>query len=245
MDFLSLNSNALQSRIFDRLDELEEKLRPLFKYIKNGTLLRDKKNEDYCGRVAYTAELRRFVYNPAIFNEILMLEALKEKFFRVFGYQNNLDFTLYPNAWIRDLALNDFAIGRGVYLADGIVLGTNQVSPCQKKLKVGPIKIGNATVFDQNCKIGLRTNIGERCIIGISCHIGLISRIGNNVKISPLSSIGHLVKIEDNVVIGAQCTIGTGSIIEEGAVIADYTKIPQRSFVSHTGKIDAMDPAQC
>lgn len=237
MNLTRMDHKNLHAIILDSLTELEHTLPDLFKYIKNGTLPRDMNNESYKGRVAYTRALRRYVYNTAVFNEILMCEDLKEKFFRVFGYQYQLDFTLYPNTWIRDLALQNFKIGKGAYLADGIVLGTNQVSTCQKKLKVGPIQIGDFTIFDQNCKVGLRTTIGEKCIIGISCHIGLMSKIGSNVRISPLSNVGHLVKIADNVVIGSQCTIGTGSIVEEGAIIKEYLKIPMHSLVHSNGKI--------
>lgn len=237
MRYSSLHPNEFKKSILDRLIEIEQTILPLFQFIKSGVFMRDKESEIYAGRLAYTKELRRFVYDSSVFNEILLQDTLKEKFFRVFGYKYNLDFTLYPHAWIRDLALKDFVIGKNVYLADGIVLGTNQVTPCQKRLKVGPIKIGNDTIFDQCCKIGLRTIIGEHCVIGVSCHIGLKTYIGNNVKISPLSSVGHMVTINDNVIIGTSCIIGSFSVVEEGAVIADYTQVPQHSMLSKNGKI--------
>ena len=93
--------------------------------IKAGTFDRTVPNKDYQDRLAYTKAFRKFIYNPAILNEIFSCPELKESFFRTFGYKGALDFTIYPKCWLRDLPLLD--IGSGTYLADGILLGTNQV----------------------------------------------------------------------------------------------------------------------
>lgn len=63
-------------------------------------------------------------------NEILSDVELKEIFFRTFGYQGTMNFTIYPTAWLRDLTLLDF--GEDVYMGDGILLGTNQVNQDQE-----------------------------------------------------------------------------------------------------------------
>jgi hypothetical protein len=86
-------------------------------------------------------------------NIILSTPSFEELFFRTFRYKYNLDFTIYPNCWIRDLPLPD--IGEKCYLADGILLGTNRVSINQKILRVDHIKIGDHTIFDQQCALGL------------------------------------------------------------------------------------------
>ena len=134
----------LRRKILDHLRTIEAPMAALFQFIRKGTSRRRIDDPIYAGRLEYTQALRRFVYNPAVLNEVLWDPTLKEQFCRVFGYRGNLDFTIYPSAWIRDLALADYHIGKNVYLADGIVLGTNQVSPDQSKLHVGPISIGDA-----------------------------------------------------------------------------------------------------
>jgi acetyltransferase-like isoleucine patch superfamily enzyme len=235
MELFMSTSKKMFNEILTFLDVLEDKLVPLYQYIKEGTIVRDLNDEVYRGRVEYTKELRRIVYNPGLFNEILLNPELKEKFFRAFGYKGNLEFTLYPNSWIRDLALENYDIGEDVYMADGIVLGTNSVTVCQKKLKVGPICIGDRTIFDQGCKIGLKTKIGKDCTFSVNCSIGLVCKIGNNVKVSPASTIMHFTRIEDNVIIGGNCFIGEKAVIKEGANIGANTVIPPRSIVEKNG----------
>lgn len=219
------------SEIESGLLQIIEKIKPLLKSITAGATIRDINDPKYYQRRLYTQELRKIVYNPALFNQILVNEKLKEIFFRGFGYQENLDFTMYPNVWLRDLALVGFTIGKGVYLGDGMVLGTNQVSPDQKKLHVGPIKIGANTIFDQGCKIGLRTSIGEECVIGINCNIGLYCNIGHHVIMGPITNISHFCKIGNGVKIGAHVTVGDGVTIESGAVIEDFAFVPRMSHV--------------
>ena len=120
--------------------------------IKPGTFVRNPENQDYQDRIIYTSVLRDFVYNPAVLNVIFGDQELKEQFFRAFGYQGEVDFTIYPKCWLRDLPLLD--LGKKLYLGDDILLGTNQVTPDQEKLVVGPIKIGDYCVFNQGCAIG-------------------------------------------------------------------------------------------
>ena len=235
-------------KIFDRIlthrgdiiIALEELQSPEFQAIvaniKAGQFERNPDSKDYQDRLVYTKVFRKFIYNPAILNEIFSDASLKESFFRTFGYQGALDFTIYPNCWLRDLPLLD--IGSGTYLADGILLGTNQVSTDQKVLRVGTIKIGERCVFDQQCKLGYNSVIGDDCIIGIQTAIGLKCTMGNNVKVGEATTIRHGVTIGDNVQIGAETQIGNFCIIQEGVVIPEFTRIPSFSLVTSEGIFD-------
>lgn len=235
-------------KIFDRIlthrgdiiIALEELQSPEFQAIvaniKAGQFDRNPESKDYEDRLVYTKVLRKFIYNPAILNEIFSDASLKEHFFRTFGYQGALDFTIYPNCWLRDLPLLD--IGSGTYLADGILLGTNQVSTDQKVLRVGTIKIGERCVFDQQCKVGYNSVIGDHCIIGIQTAIGLKCTMGNNVKVGEATTIRHGVTIGDNVQIGAETQIGNFCMIEEGVIIPEFTRIPSFSLVTSEGIFD-------
>ncbi len=216
---------------------LEELNQPFFQKIvsniKAGTFNRETENQDYQDRLVYTKALRKFAYNPAILNEVFSCSELKESFFRTFGYKGALDFTIYPKCWLRDLPVLD--IGSDTYLADGILLGTNQVSTDQKVLKVGTIKIGERCVFDQDCKLGYNANIGDDCIIGIQTSIGLKCKMGNNVKIGEATTIRHGVTIGNDVIIGSESQIGNFCVIEEGVVLEEFSTIPSFSIVTKEG----------
>ena len=203
------------------------------KNIKVGKFKRDKKDPVYQDRVLYTRELRQYVYNPMVMNCILSDEALKERFFRTFGYNGFLNFTIYPTAWLRDLPLLD--IGENAYLADGILLGTNQVTPDQQWICTGTIKIGNHCIFDQGCAVGYGSRIGSESIIGFQVAIGLKNRIGKNVRIGGRSNIAHGCRIGNNVHIQDCCRIGSFSVIEEGVELPEFTDVPPFSQVTAHG----------
>ena len=236
---MKLFDRILNSRM-DIIIALEELSRDEFQdvvaNIKPGAFLHQTENQDYRDRLTYTKAFRKFAYNPAVLNEIFSDSELKEKFFRTFGYKGALDFTIYPNCWLRDLPMLD--IGSGSYLADGILLGTNQVSTDQKVLKVGKITIGERCVFDQQCKVGYNSRIGNDCIIGIQTAIGLKCKMGNNVKVGEATTIRHSVTIGDDVTIGAETQIGNFVIIDEGVEVPEFSRIPSFSHVTSEGVFD-------
>lgn len=202
-----------------------------------GKVVRKPENEIYQKRVEYTTELRAFAYNPAFMNIILSIPELKELFFRTFGYKGNLNFTMYPNAWIRDLPLLD--IGEKCYLADGILLGTNRVSIDQRILRVDHITIGDHTIFDQRCAIGPGTTIGSDCIMGFQSQISAKCTVGNNVRLGEVVTIGSMTTLGDDVIIGQGSFISDFVTVEAGAVIASNTRVPPKSVVTTEGKIEA------
>lgn len=201
-----------------------------------GKVVRKPEDPLYQKRLRYTHELRVFVYNPVFMNLILSNFELKELFFRTFGYKGNLDFTLYPNAWIRDLPLLD--IGEKCYLADGILLGTNRVSIDQKILRVDHVTIGAHTIFDQQCAVGPGTTIGKDCIIGFQSRISAKCSIGDRVRLGEAVSVGSMSEIGADVLIGQGSFISDLVTIEEGAVLPTQTRVPPKSHVDKNGKIE-------
>lgn len=201
--------------------------------IRPGKFRRTPESSDYAARLTYTTALREFVYNPAALNLILSNAALKAQFFRAFGYTGSLDFTIYPNCWLRDLPLLN--IGEKAYLADGIVLGTNQVSTDQRFVTADVIRIGARTIFDQDCMIGYGTSIGADCVVGIRCAVGIKSAIGEGTSIGEMANIGHGCHIGSAVRIGQVCVIGNFSMIEEGVALPDQARLPSFSRVSSAG----------
>ena len=201
--------------------------------IKAGKFVRDANDPDYNDRLVYTKVLRTFLYNPAVLNVVFGEKELKEKFFRAFGYKGKVNFTIYPKCWLRDLPLLD--IGDNVYLGDNILLGTNQVTPDQKSLVVGKIKIGDNCIFNQGCTVGGKTTMGNDCIIGFETAIGFGNRIGDNANIGERVTIGHCNKIGSDVTIGYMCKIGRFCIIEDGVQIEEMAEIPSYSLVTKEG----------
>jgi carbonic anhydrase/acetyltransferase-like protein (isoleucine patch superfamily) len=229
--------DTILNTVSDIKNALEELNQPSFQRvvsnIKAGSFKRESESRDYQDRLIYTRAFRKFAYNPAILNEIFSCAELKKSFFRTFGYKGALDFTIYPNCWLRDLPMLD--IGSKTYLADGILLGTNQVSTDQKVLKVGTIKIGERCVFDQDCKVGYNSVIGDDCIIGIQTSIGLKCKMGNNVKLGEACTVRHGVSFGNDVIVGGETQIGNFCIIEDGVVIEEFSTIPSFSLVTKGG----------
>ena len=138
----------------DLLEELKEdqKFIHSINSIQTGKFPRDKSNAIYSDRLYYTNKLRFFLSEIPLMNQIFSNQELKSLFFQTFGYEKSVNFTIYPNTWLRDLPLLD--MGENVYLGDHLTLGTNRITPDQKDVIVAPIMIGDNTIFDQSCAIG-------------------------------------------------------------------------------------------
>jgi NDP-sugar pyrophosphorylase family protein len=226
-----INRNIVEQEI-NRIQN-DQDFQKVVSNIKAGKFVRDTNNADYNDRVVYTKVLRTFVYNQAVLNVVFGEQELKEKFFRAFGYNGKVKFTIYPKCWLRDLPLLD--IGENVYLGDNILLGTNQVTPDQKKLVVGKIQIGDNCIFNQGCTLAGKSSMGNDCIVGFETAIGFGNTIGNNTNIGERVTVGHCNKIGSNVTIGYMCKIGRFCVIEDGVEIEEMTNIPSYSLVTKNG----------
>ncbi len=201
--------------------------------IKPGKMRRDPQNEAYRQRLIYTKALRNYLYNPAILNVIFGDSDLQSLFLRTFGYTNNTQFTIYPNAWLRDFPMLD--IGENTYLGDGILLGTNQVSVNQKFITVGKIKIGANSVFDQKCSVGYHTTIGKNVQVRFNTAIGLKCTLGDHVTLGEFNVIGHATHIGHNAILHTYCRVGHFVTIDEGVVVEEFANIPSNSHVTKEG----------
>ena len=226
-----INRQTIEQEI-DRIQN-DKSFQEIVANIKEGKFQRDQSIKDYKDRIDYTMVLRNFAYNPVVLNVIFTDQDLKTRFFRAFGYRGEVNFTIYPQCWLRDLPLLD--IGKNVYLGDNILLGTNMVTPDQKALFVGKISIGNNCLFSQGCSIGGKTSIGEETKVGFEVAIGFRNTIGKCVNIGERSTIGHGNKIGDNVTIGYHSKIRHSCIIEDGVIIEEMSDIPSFSLVTKEG----------
>ena len=96
---------------------------PHHKAIVPGVFPVDLSDPVYSRRKLYGLCWTSVYYFTPIYFLFLSIPFLKKILFRLFGYRGGLDFTVYPDTWIRDLPLLNF--GRGAYLSNRATIGTN------------------------------------------------------------------------------------------------------------------------
>jgi carbonic anhydrase/acetyltransferase-like protein (isoleucine patch superfamily) len=153
---------------------------------------------------------------------------LKWLLFRLFGYKGSMDFTIYPDTWIRDLPLLSF--GEGTYISNRVTLGTN-LALSNGQILVDKITCGRESLVGHLALIGLGTEIGEAAEIGMRCEIGIRCKIGRGALVQPTSGLNHHCTLGENVVIGSR------SHLELGAQVGAGVRIPAGSFVPGRAKI--------
>lgn len=195
-----------------------------------GVFPRDIDHHVYSKRRIFGLCWTALYYFKPLYWLVLSTPILKRMTFRLFGYKGSHNFTIYPDCWIRDLALLD--IGENAYLANRATIGTNMCLSDGTVL-VEAIKIGDNSVIGHLSMIGCGVKIGNNCEIGAGVIVGIRSQIDDNTRISPSAAVYHNVIIEKNVSIGGGCLIGSGSFIKEGIRIPLGTVIPPKTSI-HT-----------
>ncbi|RZK99033.1 MAG: hypothetical protein EOO89_31520, partial [Pedobacter sp.] len=154
----------------------------------------------------------------------------KRILFRGFGYKGSLDFTTYPDTWIRDLPI--LKLGIGVYLANKATIGTN-LCLADGTIYVAPITIGDHSVVGHMCMIAPGLRMGRNSELGSGSALGVRVTIGDRVNVGPCAGINHYAKIANGVKIGAQSYIGIRAQINvEGMTIPAFSNIPANSVIN-------------
>ena len=104
-----------------------------------------------------------------------MIDPLRRCVFRIFGYRGSLNFTVYPDTWIRDLPL--LKLGNGAYIPNRATLGTDLV------LTNGRILSDFITVEDGACvghmsMLAPGVHVGRKAEVGVGCGIGIQTALG-------------------------------------------------------------------
>lgn len=168
-----------------------------------------------------------FYFKPVYFL-ILSLPFLKWMTFRLFGYQGKVNFTVYPDTWLRDLPLLD--IGSGAYLSNKASIATN-ICLMDGQILVEGITIGEKSCVGHGTLIGPGTRMGKGVELGANITSGIRVIYGNNIKVFEICGIHHGSRIEDNVtieagvIIGLRSRIGSGIRIREGSHIHAGTRL--------------------
>lgn len=196
--------------------------------IIKGVFPRDVRFPIYAMRKLYGTCWTALYYFKPIYNIVLSIAPFKAIVFRLFGYRGSLNFTLFPDAWIRDLTL--LKIEEGVYIANRSTLGTN-ICTLDGWAKTGNITLMKGSMIGHRATVGLGLRLGEKSEIGVECSLGIHIKIGNESVVGAASGISHGAKIGNGTQIGVRCFVGTGAIIGDNLNIPSNTQIPDKAEV--------------
>ena len=196
---------------------------PHQKAIIPGKLKKSMDDPVYAHRRLYGICWTAVYYFKPIYWLFLSVPELKFFLFRLFGYKDYMDFTIYPDTWIRDLPLLDF--GKNSYMSNSATIGINIVSD-DGFIKVDRIKIGKNSLIGHPALIALDSKLGDNCEVGVSTRIGIKVTINNGTVLGPASIINHGATIQENSKIGTACNIGTLSRVDKNIKykITPYSK---------------------
>lgn len=183
-----------------------------------------------------------YYFTPVYFIA-LSIPPLKTILFRGFGYRGDMEFTTYPDTWIRDLPL--LRLGKGAYLSNKSTIGTNIAFP-DGSILVEPVTVEDGALVGHLAMLAPGVEIKKGAEVGVGVSIGLKTIVGEGVKINPGCSIEHGVKIGAHSKIGAvtylasAVTIGPNMVIPGGVTIPARTRIKtQEEAQFFAGHIEA------
>lgn len=203
--------------------------------IVEGKFPRIPEHPIYALRRIYGTAWTQVYYFKPLYAVCLAVPILKRILFRGFGYKGDLGVTIYPDSWIRDLPL--LKIGKGVYIANRCVVGTNLC------VNDGSVIVGSC-YFDDHSMVGhlavygLGCQIGKKSELGVGAALGMRVKILDNVMISPKAEINHACTLEDGCKIGTSSVIGMKTRIGKGIEIRAGSSIPPGANIESQEQAD-------
>lgn len=202
---------------------------PHQKYVVAGTFRRDLNEPLYFHRRMYGLCWTCVYYFKVVYYICLTIPTLKALTFRLFGYRGNLDFTIYPDTWVRDLRLLKFE--EGAYLANRATLGSNIVMT-NGTIRVGAITVGKNSCIGHLALIGPGTCVGGDVEVGLATAVGINVVIADGTRIGPSSAISHGAMIGEECYLGELSYVGPCSRLGSNLKLAANTQVPARKHVS-------------
>lgn len=162
-------------------------------------------------------------YSGPVYFAILSVPFLKRATFRAFGYRGSMNFTIYPDTWIRDLPLLDF--GDGTYLSNKATIGSNMIfiRNGQKIIEVGRITTGKNAMVGHLAMIGPSTTIGNDVQIGVNTGIGRRVTIGDRAVIGDTVVLDHGSKVDPDGCVPTRSYVGMGRTMAEDDEVSPGT----------------------
>lgn len=190
--------------------------------IRPGKIKRSLSEKLYFYRRIHAIPWTVLYYSGPIYFFTLSIPWLKNIVFSLFGYQGNINFTIHPDSWIRDLPCINF--GEGAYIANKASVAANMVL-MQGLLLVDKIDIGKHSCVGMGAMVAPGATIGANSILETASLMGVKARLGDNVKVGGTVGIQHGAAIEDNAIIGSHSYIGIRSRIGQNVNIPDGSHI--------------------
>jgi carbonic anhydrase/acetyltransferase-like protein (isoleucine patch superfamily) len=202
---------------------------PYQRAIVPGRFPRDLSVPLYRARRLYGLCWTAVYYFKPLYWAALSLPPLKRLLFRLFGYRGSMDFTIYPDTWIRDLPLLDF--GEGAYISNRVTLGTN-VGMSDGTLLVDRITVGRGALVGHLAMVACGTVLEPESEVGVGCALGIRVRLHEGALLSPCCTLGHAVTVGPAATVGTTSHVGSGARVEGGARVAPGTLVPDRERVA-------------
>lgn len=220
---------------------------PHHKGIIAGKFPRDVGHPVYFHRRSYGLCWTALFYCKPVYFVVLSIEPLRRCVFRLFGYRGNLNFTIYPDTWIRDLPLLDF--GDGAYIANRSTLGSN-ICLQSGEILVGGISIGERSVLGHLAVIGLGSKMDADSELGVGTTTGMQVTVGRGTRVGAICGLNHGSSVGDGCDVGSMSYIGSGTRVQSGvhlpaaSVSPDYLTIADASQVSGVEKAESEAESQ-
>ena len=202
---------------------------PFQKAIVPGKFPRSWSHPIYRARRIYGLCWTCVYYCKPVYFVCLSIPALKWLTFRLFGYRGSMDFTVYPDTWIRDLPLLKF--GEGAYVSNRATLGTN-IALSNGMILVDRIEIGRKALVGHLSMIAPGVIMGEESEVGVGCRIGIRVELGDRSFVNGASSINHHTKIGPDASIGNQAYLGMRVRVGPGIELPSGIIVPSRVNLS-------------
>ncbi|MFO0582340.1 MAG: hypothetical protein U0229_08715 [Anaeromyxobacter sp.] len=199
---------------------------PFQRAIVPGTFPRDLSHPVYKARRLYGLCWTSVYYFKPLYFLCLTVPPLKWLTFRLFGYRGSMDFTVYPDTWIRDLPLLD--LGPGTYLANRATLGTNMC------LRDGTL-IVNSIKTGRNCLVGHLSMLAPGVVmedeseVAVGCAVGIGARIGAGALVNGRASVNHFSRVGANARVENGAYVGLKAKIGDGLVLPPCIMVPPRA----------------
>lgn len=203
--------------------------------IIQGTFERSLKDPIYGPRRLYGACWTALFYFSPLYFVVLSLPLLKKITFRLFGYSGPMDFTIYPDTWLRDLPCVLFE--EGSYIANNATIRTN-ICLSDGKILVDRIKVGKKSIVGHIAMIALGTKIRDNVEIGLGVTVGIRSQFKKNANIGPCSGINHGAIIGENSIVGSRSYVGLKAIIGDNVVLPAGSNIPAGANIAKQDDVE-------
>ena len=208
--------------------------------VTSGKVRRDVNNRLYFHRRLYGLCWTAVYYNKPIYYVCLTVPLLKRIVFRLFGYRGSMNFTIYPDTWIRDLPLLKFE--DGVYVSNRATLGTNMVLS-SGFLLVGEIKLRAKALVGHLAMLAPGVVLEQGAEVAVGCAIGIKTVLEEGAFIAPCCTIEHGVRIGRKAVVGSHSYVGSASKVCEGVKLPGGAVIAPRTMVRHRSQAKSPETA--